>query len=200
MGLLLSMLFHAALGGLCCYLARDWLELRGERLGIPLIMPMGATLVVGAPAAVYVFRFHGPFALHYLWDPTREAVFDTYSFPVSVGILALLALATAGGWVAVRRTVDLMHPPYCAAPAAGFVLVGLLLAGIFYRRSGFVTDMAGFAADDGVPLHQSPVGATLVVTVLAGALVALLTARVFRDDPRATVPPGRSTTLPPIQS
>src|SRR3954471_17784790 len=106
MGIVLSLLFYAAVGGACCYRSRSWLETRGERVGIPFIIPAASVFVVGAPATIYLFRFHSAFFFHYLWDPTRDPVFDTFSFAISIAMLGVLALATLGGYLAVRKTVE----------------------------------------------------------------------------------------------
>ena len=65
------------------------------------IVPAALVFVVGAPSSIYLFRFHSEFFFHYLWNPARDPVFDTYSFMISVGLMFLLASATLGGWYSI---------------------------------------------------------------------------------------------------
>jgi hypothetical protein len=188
MGIVLALLFYSAVGGVCCYRSRAWLEARGERVGIPFIIPSAVVFLVGAPATIYLFRFHSVFFFHYLWDPARDPIFDTYSFIISVGIMALLALATLGGYVAVRKTVALMHPPYCLAPSAGMALLWALLAGIFYRRAFYLGTMEAFDSDTTLPMAGLPLAA-LVAPFVAALIATFLAGRLFREEVRATSTP-----------
>ncbi|MBI5494400.1 MAG: hypothetical protein HY904_05185 [Deltaproteobacteria bacterium] len=192
MGVILTVLWHGAVAGACCYRARGWLEARDERLGIPFLVAAALALMVGTPTTIYLMRFHGAFFWHYLWDPSQHVEYDTYSFPASLGMMLVLAVATLVGWLAVRRTVDLMHPPYCLAPALTTAVAWVVLGAVFYERTLFVAAAPGAPA---LPLHQHRAGAMLAINVVGALIAVFASGRLFRDE-RSTQPPVRTSTLP----
>jgi len=188
MGLVIALAWHAVMGGLCAYRARLYLESRGEIWGLPFLVALSAAGLVGGPASVFLFRFHGAFFVHYFDNPAAHPEIDTWGFPISVGVLTAMGVATTLGFRAVRYAVEKMHAPYCLAPAAGVALVALIFAGIFWNRVFLVGDFDQFAAGALRPIWGHMAGALVVLPVCAGVVAAHICGRWFIEE-KGTMPP-----------
>jgi hypothetical protein len=190
MSLVLALLFHAVLGGVCAYLGRIRLEQRRERWGPPYLVAMTAAAAVGAPVAVFLLRFRGGWFVHHAVEPSVHAVFETYSFAFSLGLVAAVLLATtAGAWVE-RRAIDRMHPPWCLAPVVGWVLLGVLAYATAWDRLVRVGPSDDALAGRGRLVWEDVAGAASLLPVVAGVVAAWVARRFSEEAAGSTAPPA----------
>ncbi|MEW5852934.1 MAG: hypothetical protein AB2A00_29395 [Myxococcota bacterium] len=182
MGFFLMTLWHVMVGGMCAYQGRGRLEARDEVLGPPYLLAQAATTLVGGPVAAWFFHFYPSWFFHYLLDPTDSATFETYRFPLSALTLLFLVGATSLGFMAVRRAIVKMHPPYSAFPVAAAGLLFLLFTGIGYARVFFVGDAEQFLTASARPIFGHMAGVLSLLPLASGALVALVCGKYFKED------------------
>lgn len=192
LGMLL--LLQGAVAGWCAYRSRVWLDLRGEWVGIPFVLPMALCCLVSAPGAVALFRFQPGWFLHHAVDPRELPWFDTYSFLLSVAVLFMMCGITVLGWLAVRYAVFKLNAPYCLAPSLLMLVLLVIAALVQWRVFITVGSAQQLAQGGGTPLWKHPAGLVPLLVALPGFWAGIKSEHWFKEAPRLSSPG-----LPPVR-